>query len=105
MELLSNVFKLFDHTSEEARKFAKVVYNYEKRIVKDAYYLNKETLMTSGEIVKLGSLRTDVSSLAVYDTIRLIFTKTKLNDDTDIWVQDLDKLKETSRIVSSTEAS
>ncbi|XP_063704868.1 protein gone early [Culicoides brevitarsis] len=104
LEFLANVFKLFDRTSEEAKKFAKIVYNYEKRIVKDAYYLNKEVPST-GEIIQLGRLFQDVSSLAVYDTVKTIFSKTRLSDTTDIWVEDLDKLKEASRIVSSTEAS
>lgn len=104
LEFLINVFKLFDRTSEEAKKFAKIVYNYEKRIVKDAYYLSKEVPST-GEIIKLGRLVQDVSSLAVYDTVKVVFSKTRLNDSTEIWVEDLDKLKEVSRIVSSTESS
>uniref|UniRef100_A0A336M5P6 CSON009438 protein n=1 Tax=Culicoides sonorensis TaxID=179676 RepID=A0A336M5P6_CULSO len=104
LELLANVFKLFDRTSEEAKKFAKIIYNYEKRIVKDAYYLNKE-IPSSGEIIQLGRLVQEVSSLGVYDTIKVVFSKTRLPDSADIWVEDLEKLKEVSRIVSSTEAS
>lgn len=104
LEFLTNVFKLFDRTSEEAKKFAKIVYNYEKRIVKDAYYLSKE-IPSTGEIIQLSRLAQEVSSLAVYDTIKVIFSKTRLPDTTDIWVEDLEKLKEVSRIVSSTESS
>lgn len=98
-ELLQNTLKLFDRSSEKVRHVAEAIYNYERRIVSDAYYINGGEV--KGEIVRLEKLKKELHSLAIFDTINGMFPKTK--DSTEIWIEDFDKLRALARVISTTD--
>lgn len=100
-ELLQNTLKLFDRSSEESRQFADVIYSYERRVVNDGFNINGGEV--KGQIEKLGKLKVELSSIALYETINAMFPKTK--DSTEVWIEDFDKLRAIARVVSSTDAT
>lgn len=103
-ELLQNVIRLFDSLSDhtQARQFADTIYNYEKRLVNDALYYSDGDHVHGGT-VKLGQIKMELSTVAVYETIKAVFPKLKLSDSTEIWVEDYEMLKAVSKVVSTTD--
>lgn len=105
-ELLQNVIRLFDSLSDhyQARQFADTIYNYEKRLVNDALYYSEGDSFEGG-VVKMGQIKMELPTIAVYETIKAVFPKLRISDNTEIWIDDYEMLKAVSRVVSTTDAA
>lgn len=105
-ELLQNVIRLIESLTDhyQARQFADTVYNYEKRLVNDALYFSEGDNLEGG-VVRLGQIKLELSTIAVYETIKAVFPKLRISESTEIWVEDYEMLKAVSRVVSTTDSA
>uniref|UniRef100_A0A1I8NC68 Peptidase M13 N-terminal domain-containing protein n=1 Tax=Musca domestica TaxID=7370 RepID=A0A1I8NC68_MUSDO len=90
--------------SKQAELFADDVFNYEKRIVNHLDVVKSSSgEKRLNEIKTLVEIKTIAPSLPIAETLQALFPHTKINDDTEVLVRDVDVLNELSTIVSTSD--
>ncbi|XP_075157462.1 endothelin converting enzyme 1 isoform X2 [Haematobia irritans] len=90
--------------SRQAELFADEVFNYEKRIVNRLDIIKTSSGERNlNEIKTLAEMKTIAPSLPIMDTLQTLFPHTKINDDTEVLIKDVEVISELSNIVSSSD--
>ncbi|XP_037937155.1 protein gone early isoform X2 [Teleopsis dalmanni] len=90
--------------TREAEQFADNVFHYEKRIVSHIdSHESAESSDRYNQITTLKSLRTTAPSLPILETLQTLFPRTKITEDTEVLVRDIEVFRKLSVVVSTTD--
>ncbi|XP_013100824.1 protein gone early isoform X2 [Stomoxys calcitrans] len=90
--------------SQQAELFADEIFNYEKRIVNRLDIVKTSASERNyNEIKTLAEMKSIAPSLPIMETLQALFPNTKINDDTEVLIKDVEVINELSTIVSSSD--
>lgn len=105
--------------AESAKRFAELVYNFERRMVNDVIHKSYSATMTLGAIQQLVPSVCHSNTLLIHyiylidivtrtqlpitETIATTFSNTEIDENTMVYVEDVGKLQDISTVVSSNE--
>ncbi|XP_036319212.1 protein gone early-like isoform X2 [Rhagoletis pomonella] len=89
--------------SREADLFADEIFHYEKRIVSHIDSVKQSDETKLNEIKTLAEMKTIAPSLPIMESLQAIFSHTKISDETEILVRDVNVFSELSTVVSTSD--
>ncbi|XP_018800589.1 PREDICTED: protein gone early isoform X1 [Bactrocera latifrons] len=89
--------------SREADLFADEIFHYEKRIVTHIDSVKQSDESKVNEIKTLAEMKTIAPSLPIMESLQAIFRHTKISDETEILVRDVNVFRELSTVVSTSD--
>ncbi|XP_053949080.1 protein gone early isoform X1 [Anastrepha ludens] len=89
--------------SNEADLFADEIFHYEKRIVSHIDAVKQSDESKLNEIKTLAEMKTIAPSLPIMESLQAIFSSTKISDETEILVRDVNVFRELSIVVSTSD--
>ncbi|XP_004520085.1 protein gone early isoform X2 [Ceratitis capitata] len=89
--------------SREAELFADEIFHYEKRIVTHIDSVKEADESKLNEIKTLAEMKTIAPSLPIMESLQAIFSRTKISDETEVLVRDVNVFRELSTVVSTSD--
>ncbi|XP_067639210.1 protein gone early isoform X2 [Eurosta solidaginis] len=89
--------------SREADLFADEIFHYEKRIVTHIDSVKQSDESKLNEIKTLAEMKTIAPSLPIFESLQAIFSHTKISDETEILIRDVNVFRELSTVVSTSD--
>lgn len=89
--------------SREADLFADDIFHYERRIVKHIEDAKASGDRQLNKLMRLADLKTTAPSLPILESLQTIFPKTKITEDTEVLVRDVEVLHALSILLSTSD--
>ncbi|KAI9582271.1 protein gone early isoform X2 [Glossina fuscipes] len=92
--------------SREAELFADEIFHYEKRIVNHIDSVKSSNPVGErrlNQIKTLAEMKTLAPSLPIFETLQALFPHTKINEDTEVLVHDIEVFHELSTVLSTSD--
>ncbi|XP_050300559.1 protein gone early [Anthonomus grandis grandis] len=93
-------------TQSEAAKFAKDMFNYEKRLA-EVYpdRISLQNPVTTNSAISIFELKETTSTIPFFDILQAMFTEVTISDNTDVIVTSPEYLMQVAQIISSTDST
>ncbi|KAH8278155.1 hypothetical protein KR018_005339 [Drosophila ironensis] len=89
--------------SREAEMFADDIFHYERRIVKHIEDAKASGDRQLNKLIRLADLKTIAPSLPILESLQAIFPKTKITEETEVLVRDVEVMQDLSVLLSSSD--
>ncbi|XP_022211833.2 protein gone early isoform X2 [Drosophila obscura] len=89
--------------SREADLFADDIFHYERRIVNHIEDAKAGGERQLNRLMRLADLKTKAPSLPIYESLQAIFPNTKITEDTEVLVRDVEVLHSLSELLSTSD--